>query len=92
MEVQWKVVADSTKRFEYRFADYVFKGYSGQDNVQVASAIEVIVKRVRERYPGVKEICLQSDNATCFASHELIPFIWHLNKESKSMDNPIISK
>lgn len=78
--------------FEYSFVNFIFKNYSGQDHVQVASAIEQIISHVHEKFPEVKEIIIQSDNASCFASQELIPFIYHTNKESRIKKMPIISK
>ena len=32
---------------EYIFTSYVFKGYAGQDNVHVTSAIKALVKKVK---------------------------------------------
>lgn len=78
--------------FEYSFLNLLFKDYTGQDHVQVSSAIEKIVSYVKEKYPEVKEIIIQSDNATCFASQEHIPFIYHMNKEFRTKNMPIISK
>lgn len=78
--------------YEYQFSDYIFKGYSGQDNIQVAAAIEVIVDQTRRRFPEIKNIVIQSDNASCFASQELVPFIFHLNQESAEKSGPRISK
>lgn len=91
MIVRW-VETEDCKGYEYRFSDYVFKGYAGQDNTQVAAAIEVIVNQVHKTYPYVKQIVLQSDNATCFASQELIPFIYHLNRELEEKTGPLICK
>eukprot|EP00957_Ditylum_brightwellii_P100627 7670379-Ditylum_brightwellii.AAC.1 len=53
---------------EYKFIDSVFKGYTGQDNIQVDAALEVLI------------------------AMELIPFIYHLNWESRKNGNPTISK
>eukprot|EP00957_Ditylum_brightwellii_P007135 542022-Ditylum_brightwellii.AAC.1 len=38
MIVTWK-----TNGFKYTFIDCVFKGYTGQDNIQVAAALEVLI-------------------------------------------------
>ena len=38
MEIRWKVDGE-VSGFEYLFVDYVIKGYSGQDHVQVAYII-----------------------------------------------------
>ena len=77
--------------FQYKFVDYIFKGYAGQDHTQIVAAIEKIVEHMKENYPEVNEMIFQSDNATCFASQELIPFIYHLNAESKQKGFPIIT-
>jgi hypothetical protein len=69
--------------FQYSFVDYIFKGYARQDNVQVASVIKNIVQEVQEHHPNVEELIFKSDNASCFALQELIPFIYHLNVESQ---------
>eukprot|EP00559_Dactyliosolen_fragilissimus_P007958 CAMPEP_0184871406 /NCGR_PEP_ID=MMETSP0580-20130426/40701_1 /TAXON_ID=1118495 /ORGANISM="Dactyliosolen fragilissimus" /LENGTH=1005 /DNA_ID=CAMNT_0027374063 /DNA_START=1121 /DNA_END=4139 /DNA_ORIENTATION=- len=103
MVVQWITKSTSVKEngvnvqkevggFQYKFVDYVFKGYAGQDHTQVASAIEKILERVKEHNPEVKKVIFQSDNATCFASQELIPFIYHLNTEARQNDSPLVTR
>lgn len=70
--VQW-----SSKKygFVYRFKNYAFKAYAGQNSVQVA-AIQQIVKEMKTNFPEIRENIFQSDITTCFASQELIPFIF----------------
>lgn len=80
MHVRW-IVEDDDDGFQYTFTDYFIKGYSAQDNVQVCGCIQTMVRNIHELNPEKKEICFQSDNATCFASQELIPFVFHLNDE-----------
>ena len=63
---------------KYSFVDYVIKGYSAQDNTQVSSIIQLLLKFVKRKLTNVKEICLQSDNASCFISQNIIPYIYHL--------------
>ena len=58
MIVQW---SSEKKGFVYRFENYAFKGYAGQDNVQVAAAIQQTVKEVETNYPEIREIIFQSD-------------------------------
>ena len=70
MEVRWKVDGKIIG-FEYSFVDYVIKGYSGQDHVQVASVIQLSVDTVQERHPEAKKIIIQTDNAIDFF-HKLI--------------------
>lgn len=67
--------------FKYTFVDYVVKGYTGQNNVQVAAILNLIVNHIHRDNPQIKEICIQSDNATCFSSQDFIPYIAHLNEE-----------
>jgi hypothetical protein len=67
-EVQWRTETLNGKEasgFHYNFTDYVFKGYAGQDNVQVAAAADIMVQQVKERNPSVKSVIFQSDNASC---------------------------
>ena len=90
MVVQWLKKGDHWG-YSYKFIDIVFKGYDGQDNVQVAASIKMLVEHVHSQIPGIKEIVVQSDNATCFASQELIPFIYHLNEKSRQEGRPIIT-
>ena len=85
-------VLKEVRGFQYKFMDYIFKGYTGQDHTQVAAAIEKIVERVKEHIPEVKKVVFQSDNATCFASQELIPFIYHMNAEARGNDCPIVTR
>lgn len=90
MVIQWIMNNQEAGAFEYCFVNYIFKGYSGQDNVQVASAIQEIRQWIGQTYDNVRDIVIQSDNASCFSSQELIPFIYHLNKETH--DSPKISR
>ena len=46
MEIRWKVDGE-VSGFEYLFVDYVTKGYSGQDHVQVAAVIQQAVDKVK---------------------------------------------
>ena len=78
MEIRWEVYGE-VSGFEYLFVDYAIKGNSGQDHVQVASAIQLAVDTVQDRHPDAKKIIIQSDNKTDFASQELIPFIFNMN-------------
>lgn len=91
MVVQWITNGESTG-FKHTYIDIIFKGYSGQDNVQVSSALQLLVEKVHEMLPSVATIVLQSDNASCFESQNLIPFVYHLNRESESKHLPIIRR
>ena len=65
---------------KYSFEDYVIQLYSDQDHVQVASIVNLILERINEFRPNIREVCLQSDNASCFASQDFIPYIYSLNR------------
>lgn len=82
MHVQWIEKDAGDEGFQYNFSDVAIKGYSAQDNLLVCALLQTIVRYIAEKYPFVNELCFQSDNATCFASQELIPFIYHLNEEN----------
>ena len=59
MIVQW----DREKiGYVYKFENIIFKGYSGQDNVQVAAALKLIIHQVHTNLPDVNEIVMQRDN------------------------------
>ena len=93
MRVQCVNRPDIGEGYEYSFLDLIMQDRTAQDTIQVASAIEIIVKKVQEEYSEIKEIIFQSDNASCFSSLDLIPFIYNLNKKAihdKTM--PLISK
>ena len=67
MEIRWKVDGE-VSGFEYSFFDYVIKGYSGQDCLQVADVIHLAVDTVQDCHPTAKKSIIQSDNASVFAS------------------------
>lgn len=77
---------------EYQFIDCIMEQYSSQDSMQVMATIQIVVENIQSRYPNIKKLTLQSDNASCFASHDNIPYIHHLNKEleTKMMDIRIV--
>ena len=50
----------------HKFEDYVLKGYSSQNNVQVSLVIQHIVSKLHDNYPWLQEILFQSDNSSCF--------------------------
>ena len=59
--------------------DYLIKGYSGQDSVQVVAVIQLAVYTVQDRHPDAKKVIIQSDNASGFPSQEIIPLIFNVN-------------
>ena len=78
MEIMWKV-DEEVSAFEYFFVYYVIKGYSGQDYVQMAAAIQLAVDALQDCHPSTKNVILQSDNIIVFAPQELIPLIFNMN-------------
>jgi hypothetical protein len=73
----------SQSGYEYQFYSLIPKNYSGQDNVQVASLMESLMHVVATSNSDnpIKDFVFHSDNASCFASQDLIPFLYHLNKK-----------
>ena len=53
MEIRWEVNGE-VSGFEYLFVDYVVKGYSGPDHVQVSTLIQVSVDTVQYLHPAAK--------------------------------------
>jgi len=71
-----------------QFRDYVMEGYASQDNIQVAAMIEEILKDLGSRFPDLKEVIFRSDNASCFSSQMLIPYINNMN-QVRVQDNEV---
>jgi hypothetical protein len=61
---------------EYRFYDIAVEWYSRQDNVQVLGKLTTLLPLIKEHYPEITEISIQSDNASCLASHDIIAYSW----------------
>ena len=91
MEIRWKVDGDVSE-FEYSFVDYLIKGYSVQDNLQGVYVIQLSVGTVQDRHPAAKNVIIQSDNASGFASRELIPFIFNMNTILGDEKNVVLSR
>ena len=72
---------------EYYYYDVVIDKYSSQDNIQVMAVITAVLHRVRQDFQSVQEVMLGSDNASCFASHDAIPYIHNLNKNVMQAQN-----
>lgn len=72
MKVKWVVDRKKNGGFHYKFMDCVYEGYSRQDNIQIAFAIQEIRRRAAECYPLVLEIVIQSKNASFLSSQEHI--------------------
>ena len=56
------VVSNDEVALKYSFVDYVIKGYSGQDNVQVAAVINLmangIMKKLFAELQGIRRLRL----------------------------------
>ena len=68
-----------TEGLAYNFYDVVVDKYSSQDNLQVLSILDAIIDQIKLDHPEIEELMLGSDNASCLASHDNIPFIHHRN-------------
>jgi hypothetical protein len=49
---------------EYTFIDTVIDKYSSQDNLRVMAAMTLVIKLIKTKFPGIKEISIGSDNAS----------------------------
>ena len=78
VEIRWRVDGEVSVS-EYSFVDYVIKGYSNQDHVQVAAVIQLAVDTVQYHYPSEKKVIINSDNAIGFSSQELILFVFNMS-------------
>jgi len=84
MEIVGTKTADGELALKYNYVDYVIKGYSGQDHIQVGALIQAIKDdpERRTRHPNVNKLILQSDGASCLSSAQHIPLIFALNYEN----------
>ena len=53
MEIRWKVDGE-VSGFEYSYVDYVNKGYSVQDYVQVVAIIQLSIDTFQDRHNATK--------------------------------------
>ena len=65
----------------YYFYDVIVDKYSSQDNVQVLATVTSILEMLRTDFPNLQDVMIGSDNASCLASHDIIPYIHNLNQE-----------
>jgi hypothetical protein len=72
------VVRPGLRRIHF---DLIFDQYKSQDSRQVLGALQELFHYIKLKYPDIKKAHLLSDNASCFASHDCIPFMYHLNKK-----------
>ena len=77
---------------QIEFCDFIIDGSSTQDAEQVQQLLVAIVHRIKNRYPMVKEILIQSDNAACFSNSLNLSFIFNMNIKNILEKLPIISR
>ena len=77
-----KVVRDGNAGFEYVFYDTLVKHYNTQDTTQVSDAFDILVERIKADFPELTDIIVQSENASCLASHNKIPYVHFANKST----------
>jgi hypothetical protein len=78
---------DGEPSLEYHFYDIAVDQYSSQDNMQVLGIMTSLLPLIKQDFLDITEISIQSDNASCLASHDVIPYIHHLNKELENCEN-----
>ena len=73
------VVKDITKiGLEFRF---IVDQYTYQDNTQNMAIMSFVIRQIHKDFPDILEIILEYDNASCFTSYDIIPFIECFNKK-----------
>jgi hypothetical protein len=66
-----RVERDGKVGLENVFLDCIVERYSSQDNIQVLGVLTSLLPLIKARYPDITEISIQSDNASCLASHDI---------------------
>lgn len=59
MENQVSSAGTPGEGFGHQFVDYIFRGYNGQETVKVASAVEHIIRDVKERHSKGKKLFVE---------------------------------
>jgi hypothetical protein len=85
-----RVVRDGKVGLEYVFFDCIVERYSSQDNMQVLGVLTSLLPKIKQLYPEITEISIQSDNASCLASHDNIAYIHHLNKTLEGLGMTVV--
>ena len=74
---------DRTDRVRYTvYCDQILEGSNMQDGLAVASMREAFLRQIKLELPFIEYVTLQSDNAGCYQTNELlllIPLISHLS-------------
>lgn len=82
----------SNSGVEYSFRDFSEGGNSAQDSVQVSVLLQAIVSFVKDKFSMVSKMIRQSENASCSASQNLIPFIFHMSASNRKSGLPVIAR
>ena len=89
--IRWKI-CDNEAGFEYSFHDYIVKGYSVQEYVQVGVIIRLASRIVIDNGHFINNIIIQSNKDRGFSSTNLILFIYNVNTYNKENDLPVTSR
>jgi hypothetical protein len=84
------VERDSKVSLGYAFFHCIVERYSTQDNMQVLEVMASLLPLIKAKYPEITAISIQPDNSSCLASHDIIAYIHHLNKELKSLGLKVV--
>jgi hypothetical protein len=72
------------------YADYICDGWPTQDTAQVQHLLHCIMVRVQARYPLVKTVSIQSDNASCYSCSGHVHFLLAFNDHARRAGRPTI--
>ena len=61
------------------YVDQILEGTNKQNAMAVLSMIEAAIEAIHHRFPFIKSISLQSDNAACYQSNDLMILLGFLN-------------
>jgi hypothetical protein len=83
---------DESNLLQVTFNDFICRSDATQDSNQVHNILQLLPSLIRKKFPLVKEIIMQSDNASCFSSGSNVSFIHHFNKQLKAINLPIFKR
>ena len=75
MKIQQEVNGENVDGLTYHYFDVIADKYSSQDNLQALSIITAIIDLIHTDFTAVTELMLGSDNESCLASHDNIPYV-----------------
>jgi hypothetical protein len=79
------VKGEETIGLVYYFYDVAVDKYSSQDNVQVIAVLTSVLQFLKTDFPNLQQVMVGSDNASCLASHDNIPYIHYLNQQMQGV-------